>query len=304
VAPARKLVRTTPRTDWRHTAYLLGASDNPQSNSSPLSLETIRKQLATATRRGGIIADPRIPSDFYHNARLCEQRGDYPNARRSYLRFFTFQHDVVDPHSRYQQLLVIQEGRAAARRAYLEMEQTAENFVVPFMAVLLEPDEIRVQRLSEFVDFHPEFAPAVWELSREYSKTRLGVQGLADMAREKELLAAFMHLNDTGHVLRYFLDQTVASEMIGDATTRLAALEQFDETVFDNPMRFTVTMSSSNWAVNLAWPRLLGRYSSRSKGRLCTTGPATRTTSTSGPAVRVRIRLFSCRYARPRPRSW
>lgn len=244
-----------------NTERIVGATEQTAENTRTiaeaterisLSLEAIRAELGTAAERGGIIANPRIPSDFYHNARLYELRGDYPNARRSYLGFFAFQLDLVDPHRRYQQLLVIQEGRAAARRAYQGMEEAAKNLVVPFMAVLLEPDEVRVERLSQFVDLHPEFAPAVWELSREYSKSRLGAQGLADMAREKELLKRFTRLNEAGHVLRFFLDQTAASEIIDDATTRLASLEQFDETVFDNPIRVTATMSNTSWTVNLA----------------------------------------------------
>ncbi len=216
-----------------------------------LSLEAIRAELGTATERGGIIANPRIPSDFYHNARLYEQRGDYPNARRSYVPFFAFDLEVVDPHRRYQQFLVIQEGRAAALRIYQAMGETAANLVVPFVTILLEPEELRPERLAKFVEHHPEFGPAVWELSREYSKSRLGSQSLADMAREKELLEKFMQLNDSGHVLRYFLDQSAASEMIDDARGRLASLEQFDETLFDNPIRVSGMLTNTFWTVNL-----------------------------------------------------
>jgi serine/threonine protein kinase len=216
-----------------------------------LSLEAIREGFAAAAQRGGIIDNPRMPSDFYHNARLYEQRGDYPNARRNYLGFFSFDLDLVDPHRRYQRLLVMQEGRAAARQAYAEMEATAQSFVVSFAAILLEDDDRRAGLLTEFTELHPGFAPAVWELSREYSRTRLGAQGLADMAREKELLEKFRTLAEEGRLLRYFLDQTMAGEMLDDATARLAALGQFDPAVFENPITVTATTSNTAWTVNL-----------------------------------------------------
>ena len=43
-----------------------------------LSLEAIRRELSAAAKHDGIIDTPSVPSDFYHNARQYEQRGDYP----------------------------------------------------------------------------------------------------------------------------------------------------------------------------------------------------------------------------------
>jgi len=49
-------------------------------------------------KNGGILADPKIPEEFYANARMYEQKGDAGNARRSYAKFFTFDLDYLDPH--------------------------------------------------------------------------------------------------------------------------------------------------------------------------------------------------------------
>ena len=135
------------------------------------SLETIRKDLIEATKHDGIIDTPSIPSDFYHNARQYEQRGDYPNARRSYVGFFKISArgrrstpplPAIDRDS----------GRSGGSPSgnTSECSNPAESLVIPLMTILLEPDETRAEHLSDFIDLHPNFAPAVWELSREYSK--------------------------------------------------------------------------------------------------------------------------------------
>ena len=49
-----------------------------------------------------MIANPTGPEQFYHNARIQEQSGDYLNARKSYNRFFSFKLNFIDPHLRYQ----------------------------------------------------------------------------------------------------------------------------------------------------------------------------------------------------------
>ncbi|MEM9410775.1 MAG: STY4199 family HEPN domain-containing protein, partial [Planctomycetota bacterium] len=64
------------------------------------SIESIQDGFKTLTRSGGIIPDPKLPQEIYHNARMYEQRGDYANARKSYIKFFDFKLPLVDPHLR------------------------------------------------------------------------------------------------------------------------------------------------------------------------------------------------------------
>lgn len=216
------------------------------------TLDDIREQLAEAADQDGLIGDPREPSDFYHNARMYEQRGDYRNARRNYARLLAFKLDVVDPHLEYQRIIRIQDGRSAAKEVYSELPMPDGNRATPFARALVENEIARRDGIAAFVDEHPEYAPAVYYLSLEYSKDKLGAQGLDDMAKEKRLLEQFQELVDEGELLKHFLDQSHAIKMIDDAQQRLQALKQFDATAFENPIRVTAMPSNSSWTVNLA----------------------------------------------------
>ena len=82
------------------------------------SLTEMQKGFSALTQSGGVITNPTRPEQFYHNARVQEQGGDYGNARRSYNRYFGFKLEFLDPHLRYQTFLKIQEGRAGAQEIY------------------------------------------------------------------------------------------------------------------------------------------------------------------------------------------
>ena len=54
------------------------------------SLDSIQQGFETLSQSGGVIQNPERPEQFYHNARVYEDRGDYLNARKSYNEFFKF----------------------------------------------------------------------------------------------------------------------------------------------------------------------------------------------------------------------
>ena len=85
-----------------------------------LSLTDISRSFEALSQSGGVIKNPMRPEQFYHNARIHEQGGDYGNARRSYSRYFTFKLEFLDPHLRYQTFLKIQEGRVGALEIILQ----------------------------------------------------------------------------------------------------------------------------------------------------------------------------------------
>lgn len=215
------------------------------------SLDVIRQHLAQAIDSGGLVTNPRQPSDFYHNARTYEQRGDYLNARRAYARLLSFHLNVLDPHLRYQRLLRLQDGQRATREIYAELTAPPEDLATRFAQILVLPARQRPAALQSFLSEYPNYAPAVYQLSREYSKEILGVQGLADKAEEKQLLERFTRLVDDGEFVRHFLDQSQCVAMIDDARTRLVGLQQFDTRSLDKPVQMTTLLSNTSWSVNL-----------------------------------------------------
>ncbi|MDX2235484.1 MAG: caspase family protein [Hyphomonadaceae bacterium] len=209
--------------------------------------QDIAREFAAIAGRGAIIAEPKEPQDFYANARLYELRGDFLNARRSYLGFFNFGLAFVDPHYRFQTFLRVQEGRAGAREVYGELAGARRgDETMQYAAALLQEPDVRKARLEQIVASRPDFAPAIYELARNYSEAALGSQTLADKEKERDLLTRFVALADSGRFLRWFIDQTVASEQLDDARRRLTALSA---TAVAQPVTMIATRSNQGWGL-------------------------------------------------------
>jgi hypothetical protein len=212
----------------------------------------IERLFAKLQSRSLLVENPKRPHEFYANARLREIKGDYPKARQDYLKYFAFEEPQVDPHLRFQAVLKIQEGRAGAREIYRSLAQGRRDPTTLFAEILLqEPDE-RLRRLSSFVEAHPDFTPAYYQLSLEYSQVRLGQQSLADKTKELELLNQFMESVDDGRYLRYFIDQQLAAERIDDAKSRLAALSFLNAAALSNPVKLNPIRSNQGWMLNMS----------------------------------------------------
>ncbi len=188
------------------------------------SLEEMQKGFTSLTQAGGVIPNPTRPEQFYHNARIQELGGDYGNARQSYNKYFSFKLDFIDPHLRYQSFLKIQEGKAGAREIYSYLYENDPRPIVEYVRILLFDAPERTQMLEDFIKSNPDFASAYYELSREYSKARKGVQSSADKEKEYNALEQFEVLNKEGKLFRYFVDKEIVSNWITDAEERFKLL--------------------------------------------------------------------------------
>lgn len=215
------------------------------------SLETIQAGFDSLSKSGGIIAEPTLPQEVYHNARLYEQQGDYGKARQSYVRFFSFNLDLVDPHLRYQTFLKLQEGRTGAREIYRELTSKSTNWVTKFASILLQEPEQRLQQLEAFAQQHPSFAPVFYQLSQEFSQSRLGEQAMTDKAAEYKHLQTFLELHQRGEYLKYMLDQQLADSQLNDAHARLEPLKTISAAAMENPVTISGMMTNSGWMLNV-----------------------------------------------------
>ena len=190
--------------------------DLSQETALPVSDE-LGEVFLQIMKSGGIIANPKRAEEFYANAKMYEQKGDSGNAGKSYRKFFRFNLDYIDPHLGYQKYLKIEEGRSGAREVYMDMKEDSRSFVTEFAAILLFRASKRKKALVSFAESHPKFAPAYYELSREFSKKRLGEQTARDKASEKKHLGKFFDLHEKGKFIKYFMDKGVASKFFEDA---------------------------------------------------------------------------------------
>jgi hypothetical protein len=208
------------------------------------SLEAMQQSFINLSKTGGIIKSATKAEEHYHNARLFEQRGDYINARRSYNAFFAFKLNFLDPHLRYQTFLKVQEGRAGAREIYSGIYEQDKRPLIEFARILLFNAPQRTEMLKAFIRTNSDFAPAYYELSREYSTIRKGTQSLGDKRAELKALETFLKLNDEGKFLKYIIDKELASKWIEDANARLKALAVLKQTAGQAPITFLASRSN------------------------------------------------------------
>lgn len=216
-------------------------------------LDEINDSFQEISKLGGIIADPKRPEEFYNNARVYEDRGDYLNARKMYNQYFTFKLNYIDPHLRYQTFLKVQEGRAGALETYNYLYERDSSTTLEFSRVLLFESKQRIQLLEKFIEKNKNFAPAYYELSKEYSKSRLGTQTLSDQEKELELIELFLELNNQGNFLKYFIDKELAGSWINDSKERLKVLERLSNRLDSSRVTYTTQVSGRQFSVNLGF---------------------------------------------------
>lgn len=232
--------------------------------------------FAQLSRQGGTVARPRTPAEFYHNARTLEARGDQSGARKAYEGFAALGTEHLDPHLRYAALLRVQEGRAGAREAYGRLIEDKPTRVGALVHALQFEGADRRARVEAFTNQRPEFGPAYFVLSEEYSEDRLGTQTLTDRRLEFDALDRFLEAEAEGRLARHFLDQSVLSTWLDRARKRKDQIETFFRQSATRPTA-TFTRSNTGWLASLALPEPSTAISYRigEQGSFRSTGNAT-----------------------------
>lgn len=217
------------------------------------SIEKMADGFAALAAQGGVIAEPKRPDEFYHNARLHELSGDMLNARRSYLAFAGFDVDAIDPYIRFATLLRVQDGKAGAREVFGALAAKNKTLALQLVHALQFEDRQRLDKLNAFIAANPGYAPAYFLLSEEFSEDRLGQQALSDKRGEAEALTKFLAQEKDGGLVKYFVDHAVLADWLDRARNRLAAIGD----VLD-PSRFMPTLSptrsNSEWMMAISLP--------------------------------------------------
>ncbi len=206
---------------------------------------------ALSSGKSGLIADPKSPEQWYHNARYCEEvSGDRRGARKAYLEFFNEKMEVFDPWQRFLQILKAEEGPGGARESLAEITRNNSTLSAQLAKLLLQEGEARTKGLVEFAGNHPEFGPALYHASREFSAERLGNQSLADKRMEKQWVEKFLAAQAAGHFYRYYLDKRLADSAVSDAEARLAQANSM-AAALETPVRLMHMQSNQGWMVTL-----------------------------------------------------
>ncbi|HHZ07928.1 MAG TPA: methyl-accepting chemotaxis protein [Rhizobiales bacterium] len=218
-----------------------------------VSIEAIADGFARLASQGGVIAEPKRPDEFYHNARLQELGGDMVNARRSYLAFADFDVDAVDPYLRFATLLRVQDGRSGAREVLGTLAEKSKSPAIRLVHALQFDDAQRAAKLDAFLADNAAYGPAFFLKAEEFSEDRLGVQTLADKKAEAEWLSRFVAAEKDGTLVRHFIDHALLGEWLERANRRLATLGDLSDPSRFMP-RIVPQRSNADWMITVSLP--------------------------------------------------
>lgn len=216
-------------------------------------LDEMSRAFEEASKQGGMISEPKTPAEHYHNARFAEVKADFAAARKSYNAFLASGVEFTDPYLAWTDMLKVQEGLDGAREVIATMRKTNATHSLEAAEALLLPKAARTGALKKLVERVPDFSPAVYLLSREFSAEKLGEQTVADKKEEKAALESFRALNEKGQFQKYVLDKKEGKKWLDDAETRFARLAGMSDKVLQTPVTLTAFQTGQGWILTFGF---------------------------------------------------
>ncbi len=216
-------------------------------------LDEMSRAFEEAGKQGGMIAEPKTPADHYHNARFAELKADFATARKSYNAFLASGVEFMDPYLAWSDMLKVQEGLDGAREVIAAMRKTNTTLSLEAAGSLLLPKAARVGSLKKLLERAPDFSPAVYLISREYSAEKLGEQTVADKKEEKAALESFRALNEKGQFQKYILDKNEGKKWLDDAESRWARLSGMSDKVLETPVTLNAAQTGQGWTLTFGF---------------------------------------------------
>lgn len=216
-------------------------------------LDDLAKVFEEASKRDGLIAEPQTPAEHYHNARFAEVKSDFATARKSYNAFLASGVEFIDPYLAYTDMLKVQDGVDGAREVVTALRKNNTTLSLEAAAALLLPKAQRLTALEALAAKAPEFAPAAYLISREFSAEKLGDQTIADKNAEKKWLDGFRALNEAGKFQKYILDKKEGKKWLDDVEARAARIAAMPAAVLKNPVTLTAMQSNDGWMLTFGF---------------------------------------------------
>lgn len=235
------------------TAKIADSTEAIADNTERIALTLEEMRSDFQSRLEEVVDEPQNPSEWYANARTHSQSGNQQEARKAFLQFFTYDLNVVDPHLEFATLLKLQEGLAGAREVYQAIPGDRDLPVRRFTEIMLSPVDQRQQRLHDFTEEHPEFAPAFFELGRSYEIETFQRAVLIEVAEKRTAYETFLKLHDEGKLVRYYLDPSKIDSMIEEVGRDLERFAFITPEQLERPVTLSMfeDPSTDKWNVVL-----------------------------------------------------
>ncbi|MGB7343049.1 MAG: serine/threonine-protein kinase [Pirellulaceae bacterium] len=221
------------------------------TNRMALTLEQMQTQFQQVVSK--INEDPQTPSQWYANAIIHAKSGNQVEARRSYLKFFQWDLNVVDPYQSFATLLRLQEGAASAAEIFAALPGDTQLSARRLAAIGLRPKSEHRDALEAIAKEHPDFGPVYFEVSQTYIAPEGARLTLAEKLKKKASLLKYVISHEQGSVLKFYLDQSLAERSLSNARSQLLDLMDVNQDLFNAPITMTpeLILKTGTWKLNL-----------------------------------------------------
>lgn len=214
----------------------------------------IKDAIHGLSKEPGLIANPKTPQEFYHNAKKYELAGQYRQAQEAYETFIQKEPNYIDVHESYQLMLNQTGGIGKTKRIYQNLEKDfSNNPVIEMMSARLLDKEERLDRLNQIISKNPDFAPAYWEYANTITDNGMALGFLTNnkIALAKRNYEKFQKLDQEGYFKEYFINKEALQNKL-DTTNRFLKLYQNHyQGIFQNQISITLNRSGSGYALTI-----------------------------------------------------
>lgn len=216
-------------------------------------LDSLTEKLGQLDKESEIIEFPKGPEDHYLNARMFEMRNDHAKARQSLLEYMKSDLLYLDPHLSLTGILKLQDGRQSAHETYSMFLRNPNPSALLARGLLLDR-EARIKALEQIVKDFPEYGPAHYYLSKEFSAPEEGQQTLENLKREREALESFRALSDRGLFSKYFIDKRIALSLESEGNLRLRKFATMSDAYLNAKAKMTFLPKEDGWEAIIVLP--------------------------------------------------
>jgi hypothetical protein len=187
--------------------------------ATPIQIADTMKEMAEAMKRlaasGGLVADPKTPAEFYHNARILAQRGEVDLALGAYEKLADFPISFADPIQDVLTLAIRVYGKEGARSYFSKKysSKLSPDVLIFASQLLSDTPSATIEKL--ILAKQPVFIPAVVSFIVSSNVSSSNFSDISFYGNRRAVFNGIELLKksyDSGEFFQFYIDQLRAEK--------------------------------------------------------------------------------------------
>lgn len=176
--------------------------------------DQIIERFYMLSKAGGLIESPKLPEEFYYNAKVYETRADLLNARRSYEEYLKFNLEFIDPVIDYLNILKVQESSENIISILTSFNKKSNPSIKMALALQRNNTNERIKELINVAEAFPYFVPVLYEVFDQGVKsTEVGIKNVEGKLQAVIYMKKTIEALKLGRLYSYYFDKRKGLEI-------------------------------------------------------------------------------------------